>query len=227
MTSKKDTADYVALSHCWGVSRAMPKTTQANLQSNLESIRISELPATFRDAILLTKALGIKYLWIDSLCIVQDDQSDWELESSLMAEIYSNATLTIAATGSSDLHGGCLFDRWCHQRNPPRILSMKSVELKAQVNKSSQAIHVRLLPTAHETFLIGSGFLDRTGALMRRAWAFQERLLSPRIIHFHHEELFWECKASLSCECGWTKKATQEPLKVGYAEILRALDSKQ
>jgi hypothetical protein len=157
------------------------------------------------------------------LCIVQDDQGDWEVESSKMAEIYSNATLTIAATGSTGCHGGCLFDRWSSQMNPSRILSMKPIELKAPSNEYFRNMYVRPLPIAHGAFLSRRSLLNFSPALMRRAWAFQERLLSHRIIHFHHEEMIWECMTDLNCECGWETETQRdnEPLKKDYAALLR------
>ena len=151
----------------------------------------------------LLETLNIKFLWIDSLCIIQDDQSDWEVESSLMAEIYSNAKLTIVATGSWDRRGDCFFDRWSYQMKPPHPVSMRPVTMNTNINGRSQVIHARPVLSAHEGFLTTPGLPDRTPALMRLAWAFQERLLFPRIIHFHHEELVWECNTSLDCECGW------------------------
>jgi hypothetical protein len=70
-------------------------------------IPVAELPLTFQDAVNITRALSQHLLWIDSLCIIQDDQADWERESARMASVYQNAFLTIAATSSHDSKGGC------------------------------------------------------------------------------------------------------------------------
>jgi hypothetical protein len=164
------------------------------------------------------------------LCIIQDDYCDWKVESSLMAEIYSNATLTIAATGSRDGHGGCFFDRWSYQMTPPRPVSVKIVTMNTQSNGLSHVIHARPILSAHAAFLTEPDILPRTPALMRRAWAFQERLLSLRIIHFHHEELVWECNTSLACECGWKgenwKWNSNKPFKISCAEVLRDMGTR-
>jgi hypothetical protein len=80
-------ATYIALSHCWGRSPPFI-TTRDNLDDMKRGIPIEKLPATFKDAIFVSHAVGIRYLWIDSLCIVQGDREDWERESSRMGEIY-------------------------------------------------------------------------------------------------------------------------------------------
>jgi hypothetical protein len=101
-TSRED-ALYTALSHCWGGKKNIHLTTKtADLEIRGESIPISTLPKTFADAVLLTRKLGIKYIWIDSLCIIQDDAEDWVRESARMAEVYQNAALTISADGAAD-----------------------------------------------------------------------------------------------------------------------------
>jgi len=77
----------------------------------LEGILISALPKTFRDAVFVANQLGVKFLWIDSLCIMQDSLSDWEQEASLMADVYRGSLCNIAATGSSHANEGCLYER--------------------------------------------------------------------------------------------------------------------
>ncbi|KAL5326255.1 hypothetical protein ACEPPN_007393 [Leptodophora sp. 'Broadleaf-Isolate-01'] len=97
---------YVALSHCWGLSHRIV-TTKANLNDMKRGIVVEDLPRTFRDAVVITHLLGIIYLWIDSLCIIQDDAQDWEREAALMGDVYANSYLTIAASSSTDDSSGC------------------------------------------------------------------------------------------------------------------------
>lgn len=104
--SRDDEAPYIALSHCWGLA-CIATTTTSNFTARKQNIAIKELPKTFQDAIEITRGLGVHYLWIDSLCIIQDSEADWERESSKMASIYKNAYLTVAASRSSDGSGGC------------------------------------------------------------------------------------------------------------------------
>ena len=97
---------YVALSHRWGVNPAW-KTTAKNLSSRQLAIDLSSLSLIVQVAIRLTHALGIRFLWIDSMCILQDADEDWQRQSSSMAEIYRNAVLTIAACGTNDVDDSC------------------------------------------------------------------------------------------------------------------------
>ncbi|VTO83975.1 unnamed protein product [Fusarium graminearum] len=97
---------YSYLSHCWGSTRSKHLTTQGNILANESGIPLLEFPKTFQDAVYITKALGIRYLWIDTFCIIQDDEKDWETQASLMAAIYENAYITIAAGASDDDDGG-------------------------------------------------------------------------------------------------------------------------
>ncbi|KAH7245077.1 heterokaryon incompatibility protein-domain-containing protein [Fusarium tricinctum] len=99
-------ARYPCLSHCWGNTRSKHLTKRVNLLANEKGIPLSELPMTFQDAISVTKALGIRYLWVDSFCIIQDDEKDWEAQASLMASIYENAYITLAAGASANDDGG-------------------------------------------------------------------------------------------------------------------------
>jgi hypothetical protein len=103
-------APYLTLSHCWGGADII-KLTTSNLSRFHDNIPISLLPKTFIDAIRITVLLGYSYLWIDSLCIIQDSTTDWLHESSLMGSTYRNSILTLAAVGAHDSHGGYLFDR--------------------------------------------------------------------------------------------------------------------
>jgi hypothetical protein len=117
---------YIALSYCWG--KSLPFTTiTRNLQKHKEvgGIKYTQLPKTLQDAIFLVRYLGIRYLWADCLCIVQDDKADWEREASRMADVYSNAYLTIAATRASHCGEGFLHARKVKDR---RVVSFADAE---------------------------------------------------------------------------------------------------
>lgn len=101
---------YAALSHCWGRTHHL-STSKSSLKERLTNIEFTILPKTFQDAVTVTSRIGLKYLWIDSLCIIQDDQEDWERESALIGQIYHNAYLTIAAAASLNGNGGCFHSR--------------------------------------------------------------------------------------------------------------------
>ena len=94
---------YVCLSHCWGPPQRRPHcTTKENLNDHLTAIPWDKLPQTFKDVIQLCTELGIQYVWIDSLCIVQNDHPGWEREAKKMGEVYENAVFTIAASSAQD-----------------------------------------------------------------------------------------------------------------------------
>lgn len=167
---------YTTLSHCWGVPTSGPlTTTRANLASRKERIRFDELPLTFRDAVATTRKLKIPYLWIDSLCIIQDSPSDWEKEAAKMATIYAGSVCTLSALGSVDSNGG--FFRVAEKK--------RDFVFRYDLNLGSQRI--RVFPCEPNNWGLA-------GPLMKRAWTLQERELSNRILHFSEEELFWECK---------------------------------
>ena len=101
---------YVTLSHCWG-GHSKTALTSSSLATFQAGIHLSTLPRTFQDAAILTRKLGIRYLWIDALCIIQDSVQEWSHEASLMGDIYANSSLTLSATDSPDSEGGLYKNR--------------------------------------------------------------------------------------------------------------------
>ena len=99
---------YATLSYCWGSSGIPGKTTRFNKASYFEAIPIEDLPKTIRDAVMISRSLNIPYLWVDALCIVQDDVDDWRVEVTNMSDIYFGSTLTIAASDAKDSTRGFL-----------------------------------------------------------------------------------------------------------------------
>ena len=198
---KRQIYRYATLSHCWGTAEVI-RTTKSSLVRRKLCIQWSELPRTFQDAITIVKALNVRFLWIDSLCIIQDDESDWKRESARMASIYSNSYINIAATGASDSRGGCFSARSIkHVSHCLRTTSFPIFSNNGSVvfvRPSFDSIHHRY--SAHITSK--SNPLDtETAPLLSRAWVFQERQLAPRTLHFHPSEMIMECRSSLCCEC--------------------------
>lgn len=101
---------YIALSHCWGKVSGITTTT-ANLHDHLSNLEMKRLPKTFQDAVYCAYRLGFRYLWIDSLCIIQDDPVDWENESSKMCSVFSEAHLVIVSASAAGDHEGFLGTR--------------------------------------------------------------------------------------------------------------------
>ena len=174
---------YATLSHCWGRNCKTSLTTSSLAQFQT-GIDLNTLPRTFQEAVLLTRKLGIRYLWIDALCIVQDSHQDWSRQASLMGDIYANSSLTISATGSSDSDGGLY-----HSRSP---LSVWPCRITAK----------------WDCFPVDKLVLKRPGwveeralePLSTRGWAFQEWLLSKRTIHLSKDQVRWECHCLAASE---------------------------
>lgn len=202
VSAKGCDGDYAALSHCWGSSPSN-KTTRASEALHARGIATSSLCKTFQDAIKVTKALGLRYLWIDALCIIQDDEDDWRLEAETMADVYANASVTLAATASSDGNGG-LF----HPRPPWNIDS--ALKWTRSGNLTSETIYWR---DRNDRFLFSGDVL--AAPLNQRGWVVQERILSNRIIHFAKSQLFWECQqitlSETNIPCGNTSAIAVKP----------------
>ncbi|KAF2092633.1 HET-domain-containing protein, partial [Rhizodiscina lignyota] len=101
---------YIALSHCWGPPPWF-RTTNDTLDERRSSISMSDLPPTFRDAVVVTRMLNVRYLWIDSLCIIQGNKEDWAKEAVRMCDYYQNALCTITSAHSPSSHGGLFVQR--------------------------------------------------------------------------------------------------------------------
>jgi hypothetical protein len=109
ISKAQERGQYAALSHCWGGEQAAA-TTIANLRAQTQGIPTQSLRATILDAIKVTRGTGLRYLWVDTLCIVQDDSEDKHTGISTMGSIYKNATFTIAAFSAERASEGFLFN---------------------------------------------------------------------------------------------------------------------
>ncbi|PVH68136.1 HET-domain-containing protein, partial [Cadophora sp. DSE1049] len=160
-----------ALSHRWGLSRHLT-TTKENLEDHFDKINMSNLPATFRDAVLVTRRLGIAYLWIDALCIVQNDE-EWLHESEIMGDIFHGAVCTIAVHTAQDDSCGFL----------------------KEASQPVSAIQAAKGPSDSQLFISTSSDFVRdveNSSLSGRAWVLQERHLSQRLLHFTDSHIYWE-----------------------------------
>ncbi|OAG09369.1 HET-domain-containing protein [Paraphaeosphaeria sporulosa] len=199
---------YATLSHCWGA--AVPfRLLESNLDELTTHIDVRVLPQTFQDAVLTVRALGIRYIWIDSLCIIQDSAEDWQAEAAQMAQVYGNAFCCLAATWASDGTQGLYPDR--HPRLDQVVTSWEDAPNFTYI----------ILP---EYF---TGDAITRAPLNDRAWVYQERTLSKRIIHFAEEQVFWECRRSFACECLPSGLPTMyQSLQYWQSRPLTLLDSK-
>ncbi|KAF2803886.1 HET-domain-containing protein, partial [Mytilinidion resinicola] len=164
---------YAALSHCWSDSATVPQTTRETIDEHLDAIPWKTLSKTFQHAVVITRRLGIRYVWIDSLYIIQKNKGDFEHECSMMHFIYARSFITICASDSEDGSGGVFQPR--HDTTPYEYAFDKIGCAK----KWSQAL---------------------SGPLSTRGWAFQERHLSPRVIHYTTHQILWECRTCIAAE---------------------------
>jgi len=172
------TGRYLALSYRWGTA-TITKTLKDNLDTHLKSIPASTLSKTFQDALIITRRLGFQYIWIDSLCIIQDSPLDWAREAMQMASIYTNAAMTISASVSDSADSGLFYS---HTVDYSPKLTLRSIGGTAV---AEFFLTTRSVPSFEADV--------EKGTLSNRGWCLQERLLSRRILHFGTNQLHWEC----------------------------------
>ncbi|KAI1750820.1 heterokaryon incompatibility protein-domain-containing protein [Xylaria castorea] len=192
---------YLALSHCWG-QIPLPRLTTDTLEKKKGNILWESLPRTFQDVILVARGIGVEYVWIDSLCIIQDDEEDWETEAAKMSLIYEGALMVIAATASGNGHGGCLFEREPYVEIQATIQSSEPFSVFARKACSHNTFMSKIVRGELRPMFESDKIMSRDYPLFSRAWCFQERLLGTRILHFLRHEMLFECLETLDCECG-------------------------
>jgi hypothetical protein len=194
---------YIALSYCWGKNTRQDHLVTTNrLESYMLRIPYSSLPRTIKDAIQITRRLQVPYLWVDSLCILQNSKDDWLVESAKMGSIYGCAHLTISADSSLDSQGGCF-----NKQSRNSVLDMQKDELIEITStlKCGQMSRLYLhdwerSSLFRKTFDFKFAAEISRGALAQRAWTYQERALSPRIVHYTSRQLYWECQRDFLSE---------------------------
>lgn len=171
---------YAALCHCWGTEKVLT-TTSVSLSAHRKGIPISNLPQTFQDMIFICKALSLQYVWIDSLCIIQDSELDWERESAKMGAIYKYAYVTIAASravgDTQGFLGSCSSSDLGEVHHVPCHEPVKGVVVSEYDGSSTRT--ARLF-----------------SPLSERAWVLQEHHLSRRTIFFTDRGLCWKCNTA-------------------------------
>ncbi|CAI9632940.1 unnamed protein product [Alternaria burnsii] len=152
---------------------------------------VANLPQTFQEAIEVSKKLGVWYLWIDSLCIIQsgDDRQDWYREASLMEKVYMHSHCNISAMDAEDSTKGLFRHR------APLYIGCPCVKVSLDDIRPDTE-HVECLMT---DCLLWRDVL-KYSPLNKRGWVFQERYLAPRVLHFGRTQLFWECREHTVCE---------------------------
>jgi hypothetical protein len=178
---------YAALSYCWGAKQPNA-TTSANIKSHLKQMSVATLPLSLQDAVLVTRKLGLRYLWIDSLCIIQDDEEAKTHEIGRMDQIYHNAYVTISASSAKSCDEGFL-----HLRTPPMVpihvpfctenCSVGTLEMIRRLSSEGPSIEE-----------IGSH--RPIDPIELRGWTLQESFMSRRMLVYSQFQLFWTCTKS-------------------------------
>jgi hypothetical protein len=181
-TNPSDKDDWIALSYRWG---PMPhtSTTVKNKKAHMAGMNLKQLPRTFQDAIQVTRRLEKRYLWIDSLCIIQGEGGDFSDESKRMEDVYSGAYCVIAASCATDQNSGFLL---------PREKKREYVALEADKNADGIFYLCQRLENFNDHVL--------EGELSRRGWVLQEHALARRTIFFTEHQTYWECGKGIRCE---------------------------
>ncbi|KAI9162914.1 Ubiquitin-conjugating enzyme [Paramyrothecium foliicola] len=232
ITKELGQVPYFALSHCWGTDqgKTVTKTTSQSLARHLDEIDLSCLPKTFLDAMITVQKLGFRYIWIDSLCIVQDDENDFKHECSVMAQVYAQAACTIVASDSPDGDTGCFIPR--DKDLMQATLRPTNLHIPYRRMGLMDCIFDRLKDEPEEAEVImyanaGPWIKSvRNGAVSQRGWCLQEREMSPRALYFTRDRLMWECRTCTASED--EPKMEQKSLNQGLASHLssaRALDN--
>lgn len=186
---------YVCLSYCWGAdTTGVLTTTKDNLQSHYQAVPLVSMPQTIRDAVMLCRALKLENLWVDSLCITQDDTDDWLQQSSEMKDIYANAHLTVAAEEPASCKLGFLGEQ---QFGKPGWQFELTTHVSEEAGEPDNQILLRPIKeggTPDDEY-------ERC-SLDKRGWCLQESILPSRRLCFNGKEMTWQCGRRRICECG-------------------------
>lgn len=184
---------YAALSYCWGPPEASMhlKTQRHSLKSRMDAIPIQSMPQALQDAIIVCRALAIRFLWVDCLCIIQDDQHDWAKESAEMGRIYENALLTICALASSSSSQGFL----------SRTLPTIEIDFQSKLYSNISGFYdLTFRPRVDEEWVTAEEytpfFLDHYYSPWKeRGWTHQEETMSTRILYFGESRIHLCCRS--------------------------------
>lgn len=183
-------AKYITLSHRWTTDTSMATLRTSNKAAFYTAIPTDSWPKIYKDVVFVSRVLGIRYIWIDSLCIIQDDLQDWSAQASLMHHIYAHGYINLAGA-CGEFSSGLEFSRDPASISPcivPRLCSNGVKEYWACYTGDSPGTKLKHAP------------------LYSRGWCYQERFLSTRTVHFG-QQLYWECKTRQASETfGWSTK---------------------
>lgn len=191
-TAGRYKGQYSTLSHAWG-TKPFLKLTHATYQQFLQQIPFGQLQKTFQDAISISRRLNIDFIWIDSLCIIQEDEADWTRESGRMSVVYGRSTLNIAATSAVDGSQGCFL-------KAPSVIG--GVQTRVTVDGKPELRNFHRGQFEYD--------MATTSHLATRAWTVQEKVLAPRTMYIGDRGVVWECRTTIASE--FLPDGFQDPL---------------
>lgn len=175
---------YATLSHCWGKSKRL-KLLESNLALLRNWFSVEDLPQSYREAITVCTALGIRFIWIDSLCIMQDSKEDWAREAVVMKDVYGCSLVNIAAAAAADSSESSFTDRDASLMGPFRVETVWTGQPSSTMYLMSEANFEEDVESS---------------PLRSRAWVFQEVWLAPKVLYLTKSQLWWECPELMACE---------------------------
>lgn len=206
--TQREAVAYATLTYCWGKSQPL-RTKRENLKRMVQSINWQDIPRTIQDAIQITRALDLRYLWVDALCIVQDDEEDWQSQAPQMGAIYSRSFVTISAAEASSSDGGILRPRKFH-------------EITGQIaSEEAHTVTVFSCPSPdYSQFAVQHSFINSLYPIFSRGWCFQERVLAKRVLHFTSAGIIFECNEICFENGVWAAIPHQNLYKRSLSSIL-------
>ncbi|RGP70098.1 heterokaryon incompatibility [Fusarium sporotrichioides] len=186
---------YCALSYCWGDATTNTTTTRGNVSKHRKGIPMESLPVFIQEALVAARTLGYRYIWIDALCIIQDDPDDWDKEASRMKDVYSNAELTLSSLAASGCHEHLFHSRGVRMTRPIPFDIWTPKDKRPRWKEEvvyQYAVYPSLSINNNGFYGADNDFMS-IAPITTRGWAFQEQMLSTRILYFGSNHLFWEC----------------------------------
>lgn len=186
---------YATLSYCWGtIHNKTWLTEKGNLHKRTSAFNIESMPKTVREAFIITSRLGFRYIWVDALCIVQDDAAEWARESANMGNIYHESVVTIVASSSRSAEQGCFNTR--SRSHFDKFINLYRIE---NVLKDGAASSIFVYQSVRPDLSIHE---ITEGPWSRRGWTYQEQIFARRILYMSESQLFWDCEHCHSTEDG-------------------------
>ncbi|PTB47615.1 hypothetical protein M431DRAFT_526026 [Trichoderma harzianum CBS 226.95] len=194
---------YCALSYCWGGDQVL-KTLRERYNQYQKELPYDQLPQTIKDALQVTRSMGLRYIWIDAFCIIQDSDEDKQTEMAKMMSIYQKTQFTISVASASAATEGFL-----------------------QTNYHDPSIGAFYHPLRVEEETMGSVLIADSSSsfasvaahqqpINTRGWTLQEALLTPRLLIFTNMHMVWKCQNGYQPDFHATSRDARERRRGDY-----------